>query len=105
MRVMSGYDPEERPDYAGKVQTELEKIETSVRLLGELIEQSRLTHENILAKDLTAELLGVCKAAQPKLQKMIADADEDGEHVRRWFHSDVANSTFTKSLLQSISSC
>lgn len=96
MKIMSGYvrgkyimdsisgtacnilpqDTERRPDYKKEVESEIDRIEQRVILLNDMLNQKK--PEDRWQRDSTVEeLYGSAKAAQPRIQKLIGDGDDD----------------------------
>ncbi|KAJ3195792.1 hypothetical protein HK101_011047 [Irineochytrium annulatum] len=97
MKVMAGYvgmvhevkvnlmsqDLEQRPDYRKQVNNDLDKIETQVIELNDLLNQrraeDRFNHDNNLET-----LYGTAKSSQSRIQKLISDGDDEERVGRRY---------------------
>ncbi|KAG0305651.1 hypothetical protein BGZ98_003792 [Dissophora globulifera] len=76
VKKMTGYEQEERPNYQEEASSELDKISQKAVLLTEMLNDVK-PGEIIGRGDIFEELLSTCKAAQPKIQKFISEAEED----------------------------
>ncbi|KAJ3273095.1 hypothetical protein HDU76_010846, partial [Blyttiomyces sp. JEL0837] len=81
MKVMAGYDMQSRPDYRKQVNDELNKIETKIVLLNDLLNQ-RKNDTNLRNDSTVQELVGGVKSAQARIQKLISGG-EDEERMER----------------------
>jgi ADP-ribosylation factor-binding protein GGA len=86
MKLMSGYDTSKKPDYKKQVNEELDRIESKVILLNDMLNQSgNLQHKSDSAIE---GLHSSAKVAQKRLQKFIED-NEDEDRLGRGFNADV----------------
>jgi hypothetical protein len=76
MKMMSGYDTSKKPDYKKEVNQEIERIESKVILLNDMLNQK--TAQDFKKPDHTIEeLYGSTKTAQGRLQKFIEENDDE----------------------------
>ncbi|KAI9256491.1 hypothetical protein BDA99DRAFT_516555 [Phascolomyces articulosus] len=95
MKVMSGYDQRQRPNYKQKFEDELHKIQEKVILLYEMLENIR-PGEQITRNDTLMELKNSSAGAQPKIQKMIQE-EEDPEKIENLLTlNDMINNAMSK---------
>ncbi|KAG0314319.1 hypothetical protein BGZ99_008210 [Dissophora globulifera] len=73
-RVAQAAEQAHKPDYAQQASAELEKILRKATFLMEMLND---------VKPGEIELFGTCKAAQPKVQKIIKD-NEDPDNMNKW---------------------
>ncbi|KAF9389998.1 hypothetical protein BGX21_011577, partial [Mortierella sp. AD011] len=91
VKKMTGYEQEEKPDYAEEALTELEKISQKATLLTEMLNDVK-PGEIIGRGDIFEELLNTCRAAQPKIQKFISEGEDDANMEKMLHINDVINS-------------
>ncbi|KAF9358751.1 hypothetical protein BGX34_008783 [Mortierella sp. NVP85] len=90
VKRMTGYEQEEKPDYAEEAASELDKIMQKAVMLTEMLNDVK-PGEVIGRGDIFEELLSTCKAAQPRIQKFISE-DEDGENMEKLLYvNDIIN--------------
>ncbi|KAF9310567.1 hypothetical protein BG003_008411 [Podila horticola] len=90
VKKMTGYEQEEKPDYAEQASSELDKILQKAVLLTEMLNDVK-PGEIIGRGDIFEDLLGTCKAAQPKIQKFINEG-EDAENMEKLLEiNDIIN--------------
>ncbi|KAG0353044.1 hypothetical protein BGZ54_002428, partial [Gamsiella multidivaricata] len=90
VKKMTGYEQEEKPDYAEEASSELDKILQKAVLLTEMLNDVK-PGEIIGRGDIFEELLSTCKTAQPKVQKFISE-DEDGDNMEKLLQiNDIIN--------------
>ncbi|KAI7854395.1 hypothetical protein BDC45DRAFT_545222 [Circinella umbellata] len=95
MKVMSGYDQRQRPNYKQKFEEELHKIQEKVILLYEMLENVR-PGEQITRNDTLMELKNSSAGAQPKIQRMIQE-EEDSEKIENLLTlNDMINNSLAK---------
>ncbi|KAG1838396.1 VHS domain-containing protein, partial [Suillus subalutaceus] len=78
MKSLAGANPEAKPDYRSQAMTELNKLESKVILLNEMLDKSilhkgRSSHR----EDAYDQVASILKSARPKLQKWVSDAETD----------------------------
>jgi len=110
MKILAGAEPEKKPDYREQVLTEMNKLESKVVLMNELLDSARDTYlntpsaadgtrktEKMVKGDVYDQVSKVLMDARPKIQKLIADAgaaasgeggDGDPESLG-WYNSPV----------------
>ncbi|KAF9570548.1 hypothetical protein EC968_001718 [Mortierella alpina] len=79
VKRMTGYEPEQKPDYAEQASAELEKLLQKATLLTEMLNDVK-PGEIIGRGDIFEDLFGTCKAAHPKIQRFISEK-EDPENM------------------------
>ncbi|KAF7732153.1 hypothetical protein EC973_006408 [Apophysomyces ossiformis] len=95
MKVMSGYDQRQKPDYKQKFEEELHKIQEKTILLYEMLESVK-TGERIDTNETIVELRQACSSAQPKIQQMITN-EEDTEKIENLLTlNDMINNAMAK---------
>ncbi|KAJ3313883.1 hypothetical protein HDV04_001444 [Boothiomyces sp. JEL0838] len=77
MKVMSGYDTSKKPDYKKEVSSELDRIESKVILLNDMLNQRTPEDFRMKSDATTEELYNSAKTAQTKLQKFIEENDDE----------------------------
>ncbi|KAJ3262559.1 hypothetical protein HK103_000088 [Boothiomyces macroporosus] len=91
MKVMSGYDTSKKPDYKKEVSSELDRIESKVILLNDMLNQ-RTPEDFRMKSDATIEeLYNSAKTAQTKLQKFIEENDDEDRLGRLLEMNDLIN--------------
>ncbi|KAF9206845.1 hypothetical protein BGZ49_001681 [Haplosporangium sp. Z 27] len=90
VKKMTGYEQEEKPDYAEEALSELEKISQKAILLTEMLNDVK-PGEIIGRGDIFEGLLNTCKAAQPKIQKFISEGEDDANMEQMLHINDVIN--------------
>ncbi|KAF9920397.1 hypothetical protein FBU30_009784 [Linnemannia zychae] len=91
VKKMTGYEQEDKPDYEEEASSELDKIMQKAVLLTEMLNDVK-PGEIIGRGDMFEELLGTCKAAQPKIQKFINEASDDDNMEKLLQINDIINS-------------
>ncbi|KAI8897573.1 VHS domain-containing protein [Globomyces pollinis-pini] len=95
MKLMSGYDTTKKRDYKKEVNEELERIESKVILLNDMLNQK--TTSDFKKKDATIEdLYSSAKTAQTRLQKFIEDNDDEDRLGRLLEMNDLINIVLKK---------
>ncbi|KAL2914312.1 ARF-binding protein [Polyrhizophydium stewartii] len=95
MKVMAGYDTSRKPDYKKEVNQELERIESKIILLNDMLNQRRPGES--LSKDQTiSELYAAAKSAQTKLQSFIETNDDEDRLNRLLELNDLINTVLQK---------
>ncbi|KAG0212231.1 hypothetical protein BGX33_003748 [Mortierella sp. NVP41] len=79
VKKMTGYEQEEKPDYAEQASAEMDKMLSKATLLIEMLNDVK-PGEIIGRGDIFEDLYGTCKAAQPKVQKFISE-NEDPDNM------------------------
>jgi hypothetical protein len=78
MKVMSGAEPEARPDYSQRTRKELDKIQSRAVLLNNMLDNAN-EDEKFARGDAYDQIASQLRSVQPRLQKMIGDAQEEEE--------------------------
>ncbi|KAG0273733.1 hypothetical protein BGZ95_010475 [Linnemannia exigua] len=90
VKKMTGYEQEEKPDYAEQASAELDKILSKASMLIEMLNEVK-PGEIIGRGDIFEDMYGTCKAAQPKVQKFISE-NEDPDNMDKLLElNDVLN--------------
>ncbi|KAG1535776.1 hypothetical protein G6F51_011346 [Rhizopus arrhizus] len=95
MKIMSGYDTRQTPDYSQKFEDELHKIQDKTILLYEMLETVR-PGENIERNETIMDLRNSCASAQPKLQKMITEEEDNDKIENLLTLNDMINNALAK---------
>ncbi|KAF6752807.1 VHS domain-containing protein [Ephemerocybe angulata] len=78
MKSLAGANPEAKPDYRAQSLTELNKLEQKVILLNEMLDNVDTSRgEKFTTGDAYDQVSSILKAARPKIQKWISDAQND----------------------------
>ncbi|KAG2004690.1 VHS domain-containing protein [Coprinopsis cinerea AmutBmut pab1-1] len=78
MKSLAGANPEAKPDYRAQALTELNKLEQKVILLNEMLDNVDPNRgEKFVDGDAYDQVSAILKAARPKIQKWISDAQND----------------------------
>ncbi|KAG2140540.1 VHS domain-containing protein [Suillus bovinus] len=78
MKSLAGANPEAKPDYRSQAMTELNKIESKVILLNEMLDNVDTAHgEKFASGDAYDQVASILKSARPKLQKWVSNAETD----------------------------
>lgn len=95
MKIMSGYDTRQVPNYSQKFEDELHKVQDKTILLYEMLETVR-PGENIERNETLVDLKNSCASAQPKLQRLITE-EEDNEKIENLLVlNDMINNALAK---------
>ncbi|EGG00811.1 uncharacterized protein MELLADRAFT_50288 [Melampsora larici-populina 98AG31] len=76
MKIMSGAEPDKQPDYEAQMQKELDRVQSRILLLNELLNNAQ-PGERFVDGDAFDQISQKCKQVQPKLQKWINEAAEN----------------------------
>ncbi|KAH9822551.1 VHS domain-containing protein [Melampsora americana] len=76
MKIMSGAEPDKQPDYEAQMQKELDRVQSRILLLNELLNNAQ-PGERFVDGDAFDQISQKCKQVQPKLQKWISEAAEN----------------------------
>ncbi|MBW0491512.1 hypothetical protein O181_031227 [Austropuccinia psidii MF-1] len=82
MKIMAGAEPDKQPDYEAQMQKELDRVQSRVLLLNELLNNAQPS-EKFVEGDAFDQLSQKCKLVQPKLQKWISESTENAEVMDR----------------------
>lgn len=78
MKSLAGANPDAKPDYRSQAMTELNKLESKVILLNEMLDNVDTTKgEKFASGDVYDQVASILKSARPKLQKWVSDAETD----------------------------
>lgn len=78
MKMLSGANPDAKPDYRSKTLHELEKLQSHVILLNDMLDNvDPAKPERLVQGDAYDQVATICRNARPKIQKWIADAESD----------------------------
>ncbi|KAH6601385.1 hypothetical protein BASA50_001655 [Batrachochytrium salamandrivorans] len=95
MKIMAGYDLSKKPDYKKEVNQEIERIESRIILLNDMLNQQR--PGGYFRNDPTiGELHGAAKSAQNKLQSFIETNDDEDRLARLLELNDLINIVLQK---------
>ncbi|ORY91305.1 hypothetical protein BCR43DRAFT_480107 [Syncephalastrum racemosum] len=95
MKIMSGFDQRQRPNYKQKFEEELHKIQEKVILLYEMLENVK-QGEQVTRNETLMELKNASQNAQPKIQKLITE-EEDNEKIENLLTlNDMINNAMAK---------
>lgn len=84
MKVMAGFDESHKRDYKKEVNEELDRVESKVILLNDMLNQvSSLSAASAQDKSTIEEIYGHVKTAQSRIQKFIDDND-DADRVSKF---------------------
>ncbi|KAN0061617.1 ARF-binding protein [Thecaphora frezii] len=88
MKIMSGAEPESKPDYASQVRKELDKIQSRAILLNDMLNNAK-QGERFAKGDAYDQISSHLRSVQPRIQKWIGEAEaeeaegEDGVGMER----------------------
>ncbi|KAG1721944.1 VHS-domain-containing protein [Suillus paluster] len=78
MKSLSGANPDAKPDYRSQAMTELNKLESKVILLNEMLDNVDTAQgEKFAWGDAYDQVASILKSARPKVQKWVSDAETD----------------------------
>ncbi|KAG8935579.1 hypothetical protein FRC02_007507 [Tulasnella sp. 418] len=78
MKTLSGANPDAKPDYKAQTLHELEKLQSKVILLNDLLDNvDKEKGERFVKGDAYDQVATICAQARPKIQKWISDAEGD----------------------------
>ncbi|KAG1814754.1 VHS domain-containing protein [Suillus subaureus] len=78
MKSLAGANPEAKPDYHSQAMTELDKLESKVILLNEMLDNVDTAQgEKFASGDAYDQVASILGSARPKLQKWVSDAETD----------------------------
>ncbi|KAI7943290.1 hypothetical protein MJO29_013134 [Puccinia striiformis f. sp. tritici] len=82
MKIMAGAEPDKQPDYQAQMQKELDRVQSRVLLLNELLNNAQ-PGEKFVEGDAFDQLSQKCKQVQPKLQKWINESADNADMMDR----------------------
>ncbi|OBZ78151.1 putative ADP-ribosylation factor-binding protein C25H2.16c [Grifola frondosa] len=78
MKTLAGANPDAKPDYRTQALTELNKLESKVILLNEILDNADTTKgEKFVTGDVYDQVASILTAARPKIQGWISNAETD----------------------------
>ncbi|RPD65547.1 VHS-domain-containing protein [Lentinus tigrinus ALCF2SS1-7] len=78
MKTLAGANPDAKPDYRTQALTELNKLESKVILLNEILDNADTTKgEKFVQGDVYDQVASILRDARPKIQKWISNAETD----------------------------
>ncbi|CAO0802097.1 unnamed protein product [Mucor circinelloides] len=95
MKIMSGFDTRQTPDYSQKFEDELHKIQDKAILLYEMLETVK-PGEKVDRNETIMDLKGACASAQPKIQKMITEEEDNDKIENLLTLNDMINNVMAK---------
>ncbi|ORX59662.1 VHS-domain-containing protein [Hesseltinella vesiculosa] len=95
MKVMSGYDQREKPDYKQKFDEELNKIQDKSILLYEMLDAFK-QGERLESNETIRELRTSCLNAQPKIQRLITEEEDNDKIENLLTLNDMINNVIAK---------
>ncbi|KAJ6504284.1 VHS domain-containing protein [Mycena vitilis] len=76
MKTLAGADPSSQVDYRHQALSELERLESKVVLLGEMLDNANMAGgERSVTGDVYEQVATILTASRPKIQKWISDAE------------------------------
>ncbi|KAJ6466998.1 VHS domain-containing protein [Mycena sanguinolenta] len=76
MKNLAGADPANQVDYRSQALSELERLESKVVLLGEMLDNANMAEgERSVTGDVYEQVATILTASRPKIQKWISDAE------------------------------
>ncbi|PWN49391.1 VHS-domain-containing protein [Violaceomyces palustris] len=76
MKIMSGAEPENKPDYSSQTQKELDKVQSRAILLNDMLNNAK-EGEKFVKGDAYDQISSHLRSVQPRIQRWISDAEED----------------------------
>ncbi|KAI9331642.1 hypothetical protein BD770DRAFT_37112 [Pilaira anomala] len=95
MKIMSGFDTRQTPDYSQKFEDELHKVQDKAILLYEMLESVK-PGDKIDRNETIMDLKGACASAQPKIQKMITEEEDNDKIENLLTLNDMINNVMAK---------
>lgn len=78
MKSLAGANPDAKPDYHSQAMAELNKLESKVILLNEMLDNVDTAQgEKFASGDAYDQVASILKSARPKIQKWVSDAETD----------------------------
>ncbi|KIL65108.1 hypothetical protein M378DRAFT_186543 [Amanita muscaria Koide BX008] len=78
MKALAGANPDTKPDYRAQALNELNKLETKVILLNEMLDNVDVVRgEKFAQGDAYEQVATILSGARPKIQKWVSDAETD----------------------------
>ncbi|GAA5814510.1 hypothetical protein MFLAVUS_008007 [Mucor flavus] len=95
MKIMSGFDTRQTPDYSQKFEDELHRVQDKAILLYEMLESIK-PGESLDRNETIMDLRGACASAQPKIQKMITEEEDNDKIENLLTLNDMINNVMAK---------
>ncbi|KAK4057491.1 ARF-binding protein [Microbotryomycetes sp. JL221] len=97
MKIMSGAEPEKKPDYEKQVDKELDRIQQRILLLNEMLNNAK-PNERFVDGDAFDQIAQKCRHVQPKIQKWISESAENelGQVDRLLLMNDLINNVIKR---------
>jgi hypothetical protein len=99
MKIMAGANPDQKPDYKSQTLKELEKLESKVVLMNEMLDNVDTERgERFASGDVYDQVATILMSARPKIQRWISDAEtEDPESLAVFLQiNDQINNTLDR---------
>ncbi|EST06387.1 hypothetical protein PSEUBRA_004281 [Kalmanozyma brasiliensis GHG001] len=77
MKIMSGAEPENKPDYTKQTRRELNKVQSRAILLNDMLNNAK-EGEKFVQGDAYDQIASHLRSVQPRIQKWIGDVEEGG---------------------------
>ncbi|SPO24870.1 related to GGA2 - Arf-binding protein [Ustilago trichophora] len=78
MKIMSGAEPENKPDYSKQTRRELDKVQSRAILLNDMLNNAK-EGEKFVQGDAYDQIASHLRSVQPRIQKWIGDVEEGEE--------------------------
>lgn len=75
MKIMSGAEPENKPDYSKQTRRELDKVQSRAILLNDMLDNAK-EGERFVGGDAYDQIASHLRSVQPRIQKWIGDVEE-----------------------------
>lgn len=75
MKIMSGAEPENKPDYSKQTRRELDKVQSRAILLNDMLNNAK-QGERFVSGDAYDQIASHLRSVQPRIQKWIGDVEE-----------------------------
>ncbi|GAC97278.1 hypothetical protein PHSY_004863 [Pseudozyma hubeiensis SY62] len=75
MKIMSGAEPENKPDYRKQTRRELDKVQSRAILLNDMLDNAK-EGERFVGGDAYDQIASHLRSVQPRIQKWIGDVEE-----------------------------
>ncbi|KAI8983615.1 VHS domain-containing protein [Pilobolus umbonatus] len=95
MKIMSGFDTRQTPDYSQKFEDELCKVQDKAILLYEMLETVK-QGDNVDRNETIMDLKNASASAQPKIQKLITDGEDIHRMENLLTLNDMLNNVMAK---------
>ncbi|KAE8267222.1 hypothetical protein A4X09_0g5124 [Tilletia walkeri] len=83
MKIMSGAEPENKPDYWAQAQTDLDKVQSRAILLNDMLNNVN-EGEKFVQGDAYEQISTQLRSVQPRIQKWVSEAEEaESTHLDR----------------------